>query len=118
MPPRRKALPEAGCSKMTFPRELQTDRLLLRRWLATDLAPFAAMNADPRVMEYLPTPLSRAKSDAFVERIQTHFEHHGFGHWAVEIGDDAPFAGFIGISTPRFKAHFQPSVEIGWRLSA
>jgi RimJ/RimL family protein N-acetyltransferase len=103
---------------MTVPREVRTDRLLLRRWLDADLEPFAAMNADPRVTEYLPTPLSREQSDAFVERIRAHFDRHGFGHWAVEICDVAAFAGFIGLSTPRFEAHFQPCVEIGWRLSA
>jgi RimJ/RimL family protein N-acetyltransferase len=103
---------------MTVARELRTDRLRLRRWLAADLAPFAALNADPRVNEYLPTVLSRQQSDAFVARAEEHFDQHGFGLWAVEICDVAPFAGFIGLSTPRFEAHFTPSVEIGWRFSA
>ena len=66
---------------MTVPRELQTDRLLLRRWLASDLAPFAALNADPSVTKYLPTLLSRPECDAFVERVGSHFERHGFGLW-------------------------------------
>lgn len=101
---------------MTVPRELRTDRLLLRRWLASDLAPFAALNADPSVTEYLPTVLSRPECDSFVERVGSHFERHGFGLWAVEIRDVTPFAGFLGLSTPRFEAHFTPSVEIGWRF--
>jgi len=96
--------------------ELRTDRLLLRRWLPADLEPFAAMNADPRVSEYLPTVLSREQSDAFVARAEAHFDKHGFGLWAVEICDEGSFAGFVGLSTPRFDAHFQPSVEIGWRF--
>ncbi len=92
--------------------------MLLRRWLAADLEPFAALNADPRVAEHLPTPLSREQSEAFVARIEAHFVQHGFGLWAVEIRDAASFAGFLGLSTPRFEAHFTPSVEIGWRFSA
>lgn len=96
----------------------RTDRLLLRRWLPADREPFAAMNADPRVMEHFPGLLSRDASDALVERIEAHFEEHGFGLWAVEIAGVAPFAGFIGLSTPRFEAHFTPCVEIGWRLAA
>jgi RimJ/RimL family protein N-acetyltransferase len=99
-------------------REIRTDRLLLRRWLPEDVGPFAAMNADPSVSEYLPTPLSGPDSDAFVARIQAHFEKHGFGLWAVEIPGVAPFAGFVGLSTPRFEAHFTPAIEIGWRLAA
>jgi RimJ/RimL family protein N-acetyltransferase len=29
----------------------------------------------------------------------------------------APFIGFVGLSVPRFEAHFTPCVEIGWRLA-
>jgi len=103
---------------MTLPRELHTERLFLRRWLADDRAPFARLNADPRVVEFLPAALSREQSDAVAERIETHFQQHGFGLWAVEIPRITPFAGFIGLSIPRFVAAFTPCVEIGWRLDA
>lgn len=102
---------------MPLPREIRTERLRLRRWLPNDLIRFAAMNADPRVTEYLPTPLTRQDSDAFVERAEAHFEQHGFGLWAAEIVGVAPFAGFVGLANPRFDAPFQPCVEIGWRLT-
>lgn len=98
--------------------EIDTERLRLRRWLPTDREPFAALNADPRVIEHLPGPLSREESDALVDRIEAHFDRHGFGLWAVEILDGEPFAGFIGLSVPRFEARFTPCVEIGWRLGA
>ena len=102
---------------MTFPREIRTERLRLRRWLPSDLAPFAAMNAAPEVTEFLPTPLTRQESDAIVVRAEASFEQQGFGLWAVEILDAAPFAGFVGLSRPRFDAPFQPCVEIGWRFA-
>jgi RimJ/RimL family protein N-acetyltransferase len=76
------------------------------------------MNADPRVTEYLPGPLSEEESDAFIARIEDHFEQHSFGLWAVEICNVASFAGYLGLLVPRFEAHFTPCVEIGWRLSA
>jgi RimJ/RimL family protein N-acetyltransferase len=76
------------------------------------------MNADARVMEHFPAVLARDESDATVERICAHFERHGYGLWAVEICDVAPFAGFVGLCLPRFEAHFVPCVEIGWRLAA
>ncbi len=103
---------------MPPPPELRTERLLLRRWRPSDRAPFARVNADPRVAAHLPATLSRAESDAFAARIEAHFDRHGFGLWAVEIRDGAPFAGFIGLSVPRFEASFTPCVEIGWRLGA
>ncbi|MGC4096398.1 MAG: GNAT family N-acetyltransferase [Nitrospira sp.] len=103
---------------MTIPHELITDRLRLRRWLPADLVPFAALNADARVTAYLPRPLSQEESNALVARIETHFDEHGFGLWAVEIRNTQTFMGFIGLLVPQFKSHFTPCVEIGWRLGA
>ncbi len=62
--------------------ELRADRVLLRGWRADDLAPFAELNADPRVMEHFQAPLTRAQSDAFVrERTVPEFAERGFGLW-------------------------------------
>jgi RimJ/RimL family protein N-acetyltransferase len=97
--------------------KLKTPRLTLRGWRDSDLAPFSDLNADPRVMEYLPATLSRPDSDAFAKRISGHFSEHGFGLWAVEVRELREFIGFVGISIPRFDAHFTPCVEIGWRLA-
>jgi RimJ/RimL family protein N-acetyltransferase len=105
-------------SSASIPREIRTARLLLRRWVPEDRAAFAALNDDPRVMEYFPARLSREQSDAVVDRIEAHFAEHGFGLWAVEVPEVAPFAGFVGLAVPRFTAHFTPCVEIGWRLAA
>jgi len=98
--------------------ELRTERLRLRPWRAEDRQPFATLNADPRVMRYFMSPLSRAESDALADTIQAHIEQHGWGLWAVEVPGVAPFAGFIGLSAPRFESHFTPCIEIGWRLGA
>ena len=96
---------------------LTTERLMLRQWRQADREPFAALNADPRVMEFFPACLDRAQSDAAADRIESHFARHGFGLWAVELPGTAPFIGFIGLSIPRFEAHFTPCVEIGYRLA-
>ena len=98
--------------------ELRTERLCLRQWRAEDREPFARLNSDPRVVEFLPGAMSRQESDLLADRIEAHFRQHGFGLWAVEIAGVTPFAGFIGLSIPRFEAHFTPCVEIGWRLDA
>lgn len=97
---------------------IATSRLRLRQWRDEDLPAFAAMNADPRVMEHFPARLSRTESDAVVGRIREHFAKHGFGLWAVEVPAAAPFIGYVGLAVPRFEAHFTPCVEIGWRLAA
>jgi RimJ/RimL family protein N-acetyltransferase len=97
--------------------EIVTDRLLLRRFRSADLEPFARMNADERVMEFFPRRLRRAESDALASRIETHFEKHGFGLWALETKARPGFLGFVGLSIPSFEAPFTPCVEVGWRLS-
>jgi RimJ/RimL family protein N-acetyltransferase len=99
-------------------KEILTDRLRLRAWLPTDRAPFATLNADPRVMEHFVSTLSREQSDALASEFQEAFDRNGFGFWVVEVPGLAAFAGFIGFSVPRFQAHFTPCIEIGWRLSA
>jgi ribosomal-protein-alanine N-acetyltransferase len=96
---------------------LSTDRLVLREWRYADRAPFAALNADPRVAEHLSGPLVRAASDAFVDRIVEHWAAEGHGLWAVERRDDGRFIGFVGLAAPNFEAHFTPAVEVGWRLA-
>jgi RimJ/RimL family protein N-acetyltransferase len=98
--------------------ELRTPRLLLRPWQDTDFEPFAAMNADPRVMEHYPSVLTREQSDRFVrDRILTHFELRGYGPWAVEVPGVTPFAGYVGLLEHTFAAWFTPCVEVGWRLA-
>jgi RimJ/RimL family protein N-acetyltransferase len=102
---------------MSLPDEIRTARLLLRRWRAEDRPAFAALNADPRVMEHFPSVLTAEESDALAERIERHLLERGFGLWAVEIPGVVDFAGFIGLSVPAFEAHFTPCVEVGWRLA-
>ena len=53
--------------------ELRTERVLLRRWRDEDRAPFAALNADPVVLQHFLAPLTREQSDALVDRVE--FEH-------------------------------------------
>jgi RimJ/RimL family protein N-acetyltransferase len=96
---------------------IRTERLILREWRDEDLEPFAALHADPAVMEWFPSVLSRAESDAAAARIRMELAERGFGLWAVEAPEVAPFVGFTGLSVPRFTARFTPCVEIGWRIA-
>lgn len=96
---------------------LTTPRLILREWRDEDRTPFAALNADPQVAEFLSGPLDRIASDALVDRIVAHWADDGHGLWAVERYEDGAFLGFVGLAAPSFEAAFTPCVEIGWRLA-
>ncbi len=97
--------------------ELRTERLLLRQWLDADREPWAALNADPEVMEHFPATLDRAASDAFVAKASTTIAARGWGLWAVEARDDGHFVGMVGICPVTFDVPFVPAVEVGWRLA-
>ena len=94
----------------------RTRRLLLRRWSEADREPFAAMNADGAVMEHLQGLMSRAASDAFVDRIEEQWDKAGWGLWAVEVPEVAPFIGYVGL-WPADYVNGSPMVEVGWRLA-
>jgi ribosomal-protein-alanine N-acetyltransferase len=96
---------------------LTSDRLLLRPWRDADREPFAAMSADPEVMTYFPATLTRAESDAFVDRATQGVAERGWGWFAVEERATGAFVGVAGLAPVRFEAPFTPAVEIGWRLA-
>ena len=100
--------------------ELRTERLLLRPWRDSDREPFAAINADPVVMEHFPSTLSRDESDDFVDRVIAGWAARGFGLWAVEVTepeDDGPagFVGHVGLMSAEHRG--SGTVEVGWRLA-
>jgi RimJ/RimL family protein N-acetyltransferase len=96
---------------------IETPRLLLRAWVDADLEAFAAMNADPEVMEHMPRVLAREESDALATRFRRSLAERGLGPWAVEIPGKVAFIGFIGLAVPAFDSHFTPCVEVGWRIA-
>ena len=94
---------------------IRTERLLLRRWRDADREPFAALNADPAVMEHMQGSMPRERSDDFAERIEAHWAEHGWGLWAVEVPGAAPFVGYVGLWPADYVA--PGMVEVGWRLA-
>ncbi len=97
--------------------KLSSQRLRLRQWRAEDRAPLAAINAEPEVQRYL-APITRAGSDAMLDRIEAHFAEHGWGYWALEERRSGALIGLCGMMHVPFEAFFTPAVEIGWRLSS
>ena len=95
---------------------IETARLILRPWRDSDLPLFAEQNADPIVMRHLIGPLTRAQSDAYVERSKQDLAEAGICKWAVEVPGVAPFIGSVGLSRVRFEASFTPAIEVAWRL--
>jgi len=98
--------------------EILTARLRIRAWRDDDFDAYAAMNADPRVMEFYPGVVSREESRVRFDRGNARMAARGYCFWPVEVIGGAPFIGMVGLGDPDFKAPFMPAVEIGWRLAA
>jgi RimJ/RimL family protein N-acetyltransferase len=95
---------------------IRTERLLMRQWRDDDREPFAALNADPAVMEHMQGLMTRERSDAFVDRIEAWWDDHGWGLWAIEVPGVSPFIGYVGLWSADFVTG-APMVEVGWRLA-
>jgi RimJ/RimL family protein N-acetyltransferase len=94
---------------------LRTPRLTLRSWRPEDRDAFAVLNGDPEVSRDLGGPMSRAASDAKLERYRTTFARHGFSRLAIEDADGR-FVGYAGVMPSRQNHPLGPHAEIGWRL--
>lgn len=96
-----------------------TERLRLERWdHAVHSGPFALLNAQPEVSEFVGGggPMSRQESDELSLRISSHWEAYGFGLWAALRRDTAEMIGFIGLCHPLWWPEMVDRVEVGWRL--
>jgi RimJ/RimL family protein N-acetyltransferase len=97
---------------------LETPRLILRRWREEDVAPMAAVNADPEVMRWIRdgSVLDEQQTRGRIQAWESEWESQGFGLFAVEIRSTGELAGFTGLSVPDFLPEVLPAVEVGWRL--
>ncbi|MFM9370927.1 GNAT family N-acetyltransferase [Streptomyces sp. Da 82-17] len=96
--------------------EIRTDRLLLRSWRDSDIAPWAALNADPEVREHFPGVLTAEQSALSVADFRAELAERGWGWWAVEVVESGEFVGFAGLDPVEEGLPFG-GVEAGWRLA-
>ncbi len=95
---------------------LETERLIIRGWEERDVEPFAAMNADPRVMAFFPSTLTARESRNTYDGMKSRAEKYGFYFQPIELKHSRSFAGFVGLAHVSTDLNFAPAIEIGWRL--
>ncbi len=95
----------------------ESKRLIFRAWREEDRDPFAALNEDPRVMEFLPFSFTREQSDATIDKMRAHFDRYGYGIWPVERRDNGAFIGIAGFTNlASDDATAAPLIEITCRF--
>lgn len=92
--------------------EIETTRLKLRHWCATNGDDFAALHADIEVNVDLGGPFSRVKSDKKLTRYIKAQTEQGYSRWVIEdkIGT---FLGYAGIMPVLGNHPLGPHNEIG-----
>lgn len=95
---------------------ITTERLVLRQWTEADRDAWAALNADPIVMEFFPATLTREESDRAFDLFHARIERDGFGWFAAERIDTGELIGMIGLVDRPDGLPISPCLEIGWRL--
>ena len=98
--------------------EIETEKLLLRRWLEEDLKPYARLCADPGVMRFIGqgSTLTREDSEGQISRFSQHWDERGFGLWALEEKEGGAFIGFAGLAHQEDWTEDRHKTEAGWRL--
>ena len=98
--------------------QIETDRLLLRRWQDDDLERLVALYGDPRVAQFLSLdgrPWPRERSEAMFEHFRRQWRERGVGPWAAIDKPNGRWLGQIGLNElPRWPG--PDKVEVGWDL--
>lgn len=96
--------------------EVETERLLLRRWKEDDLDAYARMCADPEVMRYLSGTMTHEQCQAQIARFERGWKERGFGLWAAEDKATGTFIGFVGLLYSDDWPEGDYKTEVSWRL--
>jgi RimJ/RimL family protein N-acetyltransferase len=94
---------------------LSTERLILRPWTLDDFEAFAAMSAEPEVMQFISKdgrPLTRFQAWQGFSATVGHWQLRGFGMFAVIERASGELVGRIGPWHPEG----WPGLEVGWSL--
>ena len=98
---------------------LDADRIALSKHSAVDAEEpeqGAELNGDAETMQFFPSTMDRAASDAFVHRIEARFELQGYGLWALELAGTGQFIGYTGLNPMPEGVPGAGRMEVGWRL--
>ena len=99
---------------MPTPHVIATPRLTLRPFRAADLAPYAAINADPEVMRYLGGPIEAKETARQMQAANAGWAARTIGKIAIERTADGMFLGMCGLSIEDW---YPDDLELGWRLA-
>ncbi len=94
----------------------ETERLILRHFIATDINPLALILADPEVMRFSEKGVkTRAQAEDFLDAMLYHYQKHGYGLYGLIHKESRELIGYCGLL--RWIIDNRQEVEIGYRLA-
>ena len=94
----------------------ETERLILRHFIPTDIDPLALIVADPEVMRFSEKGVkNRAQAEDFLDSMLYHYQKQGFGLYAVIHKESSELIGYCGLLS--WTIDNRQEVEIGYRLA-
>ena len=97
---------------------IETERLILRPWEESDLAPLLAICRDPLVMATIGPVQSSAEVQAGIVTQQAYQARDGYCYWAMERRAERDVIGFCGLEKqPDAMPMIAGKTDIGWRLA-
>jgi shikimate kinase/RimJ/RimL family protein N-acetyltransferase len=97
---------------------LETDRLLLRRFMESDVDNLVELDGDPRVMRYLnggkPTPREKIRNKILPGILRDYDRVAGYGTWAAVEKATGRFLGWFELRAP--EGGRGAEAELGYRL--
>lgn len=90
--------------------EIETDRLRLRQWKATDFEVYAKYYSNESLAKYVGGRIGKEMAWRKMASLIGHWYLMGFGYWAVEEKESKNFVGCVGL----WKSEPWPEVELGY----
>ena len=98
----------------------ETDRLILREIVPSDLEALFELDSDPEVHKYLGNkPVKNIKeSQKYIDSLQQQYTERGIGRWAVILKETQEFIGWSGLrlNTEFPMNGFTNYYDVGYRL--
>lgn len=96
--------------------EIETHRLILRKFQLEDVQQLAPILANPQVMKFSPTGiLSFPETQAKIQGFVASYKQYGFGKWAITFKETNQLIGYCGIAIEQIDNKNER--EIGYRLN-
>lgn len=93
---------------------LETDRLILRKYVPEDFDALYAILSDAETMQHYPSPYDREKTKRWIQWSLDNYEKYGFGLWAIVLKETGEFIGDCGITLQNIDGEMLP--EIGYHI--